>query len=48
MSALHELSVREAAARVRRREASSVELTEADVERVAHEATTRFMKAYAA
>ena len=35
MSALHELSVREAAARVRRREASSVELTEASLARIA-------------
>jgi aspartyl-tRNA(Asn)/glutamyl-tRNA(Gln) amidotransferase subunit A len=35
VSALHELSVREAAARVRRREVSSVELTEAALARIA-------------
>jgi Asp-tRNA(Asn)/Glu-tRNA(Gln) amidotransferase A subunit family amidase len=35
VSALHELSLREAAARVRRREVSSVELTRAALDRIA-------------
>jgi amidase len=35
VSALHELSVREAAARVRRRDVSSVDLTEAALARIA-------------